>query len=75
MRACRNGSSPYVIQGVSATVRGRSKLMGEGMQRLKEVNGRPPNRLTRRVWAWFRPSGRRVQAVLRFDTVDNSQWA
>ncbi len=30
MRACREGSSPYVIQGVSATVRGQAKLNDEG---------------------------------------------
>jgi len=41
---------PYVIQSFSATVRGRSKLQGEGLVSLKEVTGRPPSRLARCLW-------------------------
>lgn len=49
--------SPYVIQGFSATVRGRSKLSGEGLASLKEDIGRPPGRLARCTWQQVRSQG------------------
>jgi hypothetical protein len=49
--------SPYVIQGFSATARGRSKLKGEGLVNLKEEIGRPPVRLARCPWQRFSGQG------------------
>ena len=49
--------SPYVIQGFSATGRGRLKLVGEGLVSLKETNGRPPVRLARCPWQRFSVPG------------------
>ena len=49
--------SPYVIQGFSATGRGRSKLVGEGLVNLKETIGRPPVRLARCPWQRFSVQG------------------
>ena len=46
--------SPYVIQGFSATGRGRSKLVCEGLVSLKVTVGRPPIRLARCTWQRFR---------------------
>ena len=46
--------SPYVIQGFSATDRGRSKLRDEGLVSLKEGIGRPPVRLAQCTWQQVR---------------------
>ena len=49
--------SPYVIQGFSATGRGRSKLVCEGLVSLKGTVGRPPVRLARCTWQQVRSQG------------------
>lgn len=61
MRACREASSPYVIQGVSATVRGQAKLMCEGEpQGDNRLAPEPPDTQAR---AWIRQVGECVQGM------------
>ena len=51
MRTKREARSPYVIQGFSVTVRGRSKLKGEGDQAQgKAIASRRPAAGPRAAW-------------------------
>ena len=53
--------SPYVIQGFSATVRGQTKLFGEGEP--QGVDRQAPEPPDTPGWAWNRKIRERMQAM------------